>query len=224
MSLHLQNLPIGSLDRFLTEKDRKRIVNKFLKSCKRKLNLDVVCDVVDKKCKYSNSGSEDEKSSTNSSSSSDDGINKRAILVAQAMKFDPNDTIETHFLYYDTRDRVGGKKGMEKPKHKIRLISVCKANGDETSVFVHAPDIGRIVERVANVSRMFGRFNSPSEKVLIHFKGNHNHVVGQEANALTVAGIHRFLNVSKMHGQDHFRNWILDELIPKMSKIAAFTK
>ena len=72
------------------------------------------------------------------------------------------------------------------------------------------------MERKSNISRLFGKFTSPSEKLLMNVPGPHNHTVGQESNILTEMGIRRFLDTNKMKGQDHYRQWIVAQLIPRL--------
>lgn len=105
----------------------------------------------------------------------------------------------------------------EKPDakpHRIRLIEVVDVKTRARSMYAHGADVGSVVERKSNISRLFGKFTSPDEKLLMNVPGSHNHTVGQESNILTEAGIERFLSTNKMKGQDHYKKWILDRLIP----------
>jgi hypothetical protein len=73
-----------------------------------------------------------------------------------------------------------------------------------------------VVERKSNISRLFGKFTSPDEKLLMNVPGPHNHTVGQESNILTEMGIRRFLETNKMKGQEHYKQWIISQLIPRL--------
>lgn len=100
--------------------------------------------------------------------------------------------------------------------HKIRLIRVHNTDTNQVSIYAHAADVGGVVERKSNISRMFGKFESPSEKLLMNVVGAHNHLVGQESNILTCAGIRRFLDMNKMKDEISYRNWIIKYLIPRL--------
>jgi hypothetical protein len=52
--------------------------------------------------------------------------------------------------------------------HKIRLIRVENTAEGSVSVYAHAADVGGVVERKSNISRLFGKFESPSEKLLMN--------------------------------------------------------
>jgi len=105
--------------------------------------------------------------------------------------------------------------------HKIRLIQVKNSNEQTIRVFAHGADVGGVVERKSNISRLFGKFESPSEKLLMNVIGSHNTKTGQEANVLPVDGLKRFLTVNKMKGQEHYAQWLKNTLIPLMNQINA---
>jgi len=52
--------------------------------------------------------------------------------------------------------------------HKIRLIRVFNTDTQQVSMYAHAADVGGVVERKSNISRLFGKFESPSEKLLMN--------------------------------------------------------
>ena len=101
--------------------------------------------------------------------------------------------------------------------HRIRLIEVEDLKSHRRSVYAHGADVGSVVERKSNISRLFGKFTSPNEKLLMNVPGPHNHTVGQESNILTEMGIRRFLDTNKMKGQDHYKAWIFTHLIPRLT-------
>jgi hypothetical protein len=103
---------------------------------------------------------------------------------------------------------------------KIRLINVTDEHGS-LRTYAHGADVGGVVERKSNISRLFGKFESPSEKLLINVVGVHNHTVGQQSNILTSLGVERFLNTNKMKAHiqldgGHYKKWIEKELLPKL--------
>jgi hypothetical protein len=104
----------------------------------------------------------------------------------------------------------------EGKNHRVRLIRVRNEQNNTDDVYAHGADVGSVVERKSNISRLFGKFKSPQEKLLMNVPGPHNHTVGQESNILTVAGLHTFLNTNKMKGQAHYAHWIVNDLIPKL--------
>jgi prophage antirepressor-like protein len=105
----------------------------------------------------------------------------------------------------------------DQPKpHRIRLIRVTNPADDSVAIYAHGADVGSVVERKSNISRLFGRFESPTEKLLMNVPGPHNHTVGQESNILTEKGMYRFLQTNKMKGQDNYKQWIINELIPRL--------
>jgi hypothetical protein len=103
----------------------------------------------------------------------------------------------------------------EKP-HKVRLIQVTNIPEQTIRLFAHGADVGGVVERKSNISRLFGKFESPSEKLLMNVIGSHNHRIGQESNILTERGVKRFLSVNKMRGQEHYKTWLQKVLIPRL--------
>jgi len=100
--------------------------------------------------------------------------------------------------------------------HKIRLIRVFNTDTQIVSMYVHAADLGGVVERKSNISRLFGKFESPAEKLLMSVVGAHNHSVGQESNVLTSKGVRKFLLTNKMRDEAHYRQWILSVLLPQL--------
>jgi len=110
----------------------------------------------------------------------------------------------SHKYYYDEHDI----------EHSIRILTVTNHETHAVESFVHAADLGGVVERKSNISRLFGQFNSPAEKVLMNVTGTHNHSIGQESNVLTRAGVLRFFDCSKMRGQTQYREWIEDVILP----------
>lgn len=91
----------------------------------------------------------------------------------------------------------------------IRLIMYAGAfNG----VVVHAGDVGeRIVcNRRSNISREFGQYASPTEKILIRVPSEHR-PLGQTGNVLTGYGLIRFMQSKKMRKPENqrYRRWLL---------------
>lgn len=89
-----------------------------------------------------------------------------------------NDAVQVQVIpiYYPAKHAPGA--------HKIRLIRVENTDGTTSasgrarvlvSVYAHAADVGGVVERKSNISRLFGKFESPSEKLLMNVVGAHNH-------------------------------------------------
>jgi hypothetical protein len=100
--------------------------------------------------------------------------------------------------------------------HKIRLIRVYNTDTQQVSMYAHAADVGGVVERKSNISRLFGKFESPAEKLLMNVCGAHNHVTGQESNILTSKGVRKFLSTNKMKDQPAYRHWIQTVMLPKL--------
>jgi hypothetical protein len=100
--------------------------------------------------------------------------------------------------------------------HRSRLIRVRNYQTLSDDVYAHGADVGSVVERKSNISRLFGNFKSPQEKLLMNVPATHNYTVGQESNILTVARLNTFLATNKMKGQNHYPEWIIHELIPKL--------
>jgi len=109
----------------------------------------------------------------------------------------------SHKYYYDEHD----------VEHSIRILTVTNHETHAVESFVHAADLGGVVERKSNISRLFGQFSSPAEKVLMNVTGTHNHSIGQESNVLTRAGVLRFFDCSKMRGQTQYREWVEDVIL-----------
>jgi hypothetical protein len=58
--------------------------------------------------------------------------------------------------------------------YKIRLIRVYNTDTETVSMYAHAADVGGVVVRKSNISRLFGKFESPAEKLLMNVVGAHN--------------------------------------------------
>jgi hypothetical protein len=91
----------------------------------------------------------------------------------------------------------------------VRMIMYAGAfNG----VVVHAGDVGeRIVcNRRSNISREFGQYLSPNEKILIRVPSEHR-PLGQTGNVLTGYGLIRFMQSKKMRKNENqaYRRWLL---------------
>lgn len=103
-------------------------------------------------------------------------------------------------------------------RYTIRIVYIRFAHdpGCEIAV-VHASDVGCVVERKSNISRLFRDFRSPSQKLLICVPSAHNPRVGQAANVLTRAGLTAFLHLRRTVQSDHFVQWLTDKLLPRLS-------
>ena len=106
---------------------------------------------------------------------------------------------------------------------KIRLVKITNKSTNKIDVYVHAADLGGVVERKSNISRLFGQFESPTEKLLMSVSGAHNHSIGQESNILTYQGVCEFFNQKKMKTQLHYKHWIKSEILPTMVNIGSST-
>jgi len=101
---------------------------------------------------------------------------------------------------------------------RVRLVRVrLRHEPHVVQTFVHAADLGSIVERKSNISRLFGAFRSPHEKLLMCVPGTHNHAVGQVANVLTHAGVVAFMKHRRVEDQHALRLWIGLEILPLLS-------
>lgn len=102
--------------------------------------------------------------------------------------------------------------------HTVRVIHISFKYGDNYAL-VHAADVGSVVERKSNISRLFGRLRSPREKLLMNVPGRHNHTVGQESNVLTVFGLKTFLLNPRLRDITlrWYSTWLRDELLPQLS-------
>ena len=162
-------------------------------------------------------GDKDEKSSVSSQQSihsvgKDRHVNTAVKLITSNEESgDPLMDTKVRQIFYPRPD-------WPKP-HRIRLIEVEDLKTGQRNVFAHGADVGSVVERKSNISRLFGKFTSPDEKLLMNVPGPHNHTVGQESNILTELGIRRFLETNKMKGQEHYRQWILSTLIPRLRQV-----
>jgi hypothetical protein len=102
--------------------------------------------------------------------------------------------------------------------HKIRLIYVHNHKTKTTTIYVHAADIGSVLVRKSNISRMFGKYSSPDQKRLLNVMIN-NQRIGNESNILTMNGILRFLVCRDMKKHPSFKTWIIQFLIPNMQQV-----
>ena len=102
--------------------------------------------------------------------------------------------------------------------HSIRIIHTFDRFTQQRSTYVHGADVGGVIERKSNISRMFGQFESPREKVLMNVTGKHNHTVGQEANVLTVEGVRRLMSLKKCQPHTAYQQWLRDVLVPRLQQ------
>ena len=102
--------------------------------------------------------------------------------------------------------------------HSIRIIHTHDRHSNTHSTYVHGADVGGVIERKSNISRMFGQFDSPREKVLMNVTGKHNHTVGQEANVLTVEGVRRLMGLKKCQPNAEYQQWLKEVLVPRLQE------
>ena len=98
--------------------------------------------------------------------------------------------------------------------HAIRLVHFTSSGTRATAV--QASDLCGIVIRVSNIPRLIGKFESATEKVRLKVRGWHNHDIGQLANCLTAGGVRRFLATRHVQKYPHYRDWIIEHLLPAM--------
>ena len=143
-------------------------------------------------------------SSSSGSSSSDahEGKKRRCVVSAQKLLTD-NSAVDLSLSIVHFHN------------HSIRIIHTNSASG-HTACYVHGADVGGVIERKSNISRMFGQFESPREKVLMNVTGKHNHTVGQEANVLTMAGVERLMTLKKCAPNVEYCDWLRTQLLPRL--------
>lgn len=89
-----------------------------------------------------------------------------SVAIVQTAADGVNDAVQVQVIpiWYPSKGAAGA--------HKIRLIRVCNTETETVSMYAHAADVGGVVERKSNISRLFGKFESPAEKLLMN--GNDN--------------------------------------------------
>lgn len=179
-------------------KSSKQSKRKSRKSLKRPTSLSET-DNDDTDSTHSASSS----SSSSSSEAAEGGKKRRCVVSAQKLLTD-NSAVDlslsiVHFHH-----------------HSIRIIHTHNSHGHTAACYVHGADVGGVIERKSNISRMFGQFHSPHEKVLMNVTGKHNHTVGQEANVLTVAGVERLMTLKKCVPNGEYCDWLRDVLLPRL--------
>jgi hypothetical protein len=107
--------------------------------------------------------------------------------------------------------------------HKIRVVGLENKLSGELTFYVHATDIGSLIERTSNISRLFGKFSTPYEKVIFPIVGSHNYERGQSSNALTVQGVEKFLQCKRMLDQPlefkkQITQWVQKNIIQHMKR------
>jgi hypothetical protein len=158
-----------------------------------------------------------------SDTSNDPANSKYRVVISAQRLVTHDDGVQTEVMlkWYPFEGAPNAKK--------VRITRVFKTSNDHGAeqtigIYAHAADVGSVVERKSNISRLFGKFDSPSEKLLLHVAGAHNHVLGQEANVLTPQGIKRFLTVPKMlDAPPEYGAWVLSTLLPAMEGASTFT-
>lgn len=166
---------------------------------------------------------------TNNPSSSRNAAHRdRSVKAAMRINIDHKDSnvqLEVIDKFYIKPSQTDEETGLSVPSqtYKVRLIKVINTITNKIDCYVHAADIGGVVERKSNISRLFGQFESPSEKLLMNVQGAHNHSIGQESNILTYQGVKTFFTQKKMKNNTHYRTWIENEILPAIKQIATST-
>ena len=143
-------------------------------------------------------------SSSSSSSEAPEGKKRRCVVSAQKLLTDSSAVdLSLSIVHFH--------------HHSIRIIHTHSASG-QSACYVHGADVGGVIERKSNISRMFGQFESPREKVLMNVTGKHNHTVGQEANVLTVAGVERLMTLKKCTPNVEYCDWLRTQLLPRLKE------
>ena len=143
-------------------------------------------------------------SSSSSSSEAPEGKKRRCVVSAQKLLTDSSAVdLSLSIVHFH--------------HHSIRIIHTHSASG-QSACYVHGADVGGVIERKSNISRMFGQFESPREKVLMNVTGKHNHTVGQEANVLTVAGVERLMTLKKCAPNVEYCDWLRTQLLPRLKE------
>jgi hypothetical protein len=88
-------------------------------------------------------------------------------------------------------------------------------------VYVKGTSLGTLFTSKSNISRLFGQFESPSEKILAAVTSIKNYRNGQECNMLTYAGVKRFGEFMLSKSSDHidYAGWIYSTLLPRMKEL-----
>jgi hypothetical protein len=100
----------------------------------------------------------------------------------------------------------------------MRLVRITDQANKRRVVLVHATDLGNVIVSKSNVSRLFGKYLTPSEKLMVP-------IDGQEVNAITLAGIKRFFGSKELARADpthDYRTWLSTRLLPYMLQHASF--
>jgi len=101
--------------------------------------------------------------------------------------------------------------------HPIRIMHISSKKTGHAQVVTHAADLAVLFERKSNVSRLLGKYRG-SEKIRLRFIGAHNHIIGQDSNALTLKGVQRLLACcSKLDAMHEYKTWIQRKLVRVMS-------
>jgi hypothetical protein len=133
------------------------------------------------------------------------GLLKDRVVLSAQMRTVDIDLVTFVPLYY-----YASKKAAD--VHRIRLIRVPETPADE--LYVSAADLGGVVERKSNISRLFGKYESPGEKLLMDVRNERNQRVGQQFNVVTEQGVLRFLRSGKMKEDVRYGDWIHSVLLP----------
>jgi hypothetical protein len=95
---------------------------------------------------------------------------------------------------------------------RMRLVRVTDQLNKTRMVLIHAGNLGNVIVSSSNVSRLFAKYSTPSEKIMMPFGK-------QEANAITIAGVRRFMNsnvLAKADPTHDYRDWLSKYLLPYM--------
>lgn len=133
---------------------------------------------------------------------------QRAVSVADSVRLDAGMRVDIHKVLFTERRTEAVRS--------IRVLRVIDAMGSPTLAYVHAGDLGGIVERKSNISRLFGGLTSPTQKMQMKCVGAHNHSVGQQSNVLTGAGVASFLTWKRTFLFPRFATWVRETILPML--------
>jgi len=109
---------------------------------------------------------------------------------------------------------MGNGTGKIAQMRTMRIVQV----PNKTTKYVHGADLGQVIERGSNISRLFQDYESPREKLLCKVASDQNPTSGQKSNVISAEGVRRrFLPLDKVTKYSAFLNWINFTLLPRLS-------
>lgn len=107
--------------------------------------------------------------------------------------------------------------------YKIHIIKITDTINNTVNIYVDADDLGCIIDRKSNLHKFYDQFNSPDElvKLIVHNTNDNNN--DEKYVVLTHQGLLSFLQLNRVGYNQHYREWIENELLHTIQQMSVNT-